>query len=320
MSVDQPSAKRKRPTSIAVPDRGGGLGGVEGITPKSPYEDSLAALHEIATSPSTFELTSVREQREANGSLGSGGKGGRARPRLHVDVPGVGDLVGGLNSRRDGTPGASLLTDNLMLHVRRGAQFKAVQCLIPCSCLRCCSDCAMADDCASDDCASGDYGVPTQGETTPAILVQASPVTMADGQQAMVYRQAPVMVTLPPGLASPSGPGAGQLDPQPLVHVQLPNHIPAELMHMLTPGGHQQLTPGRQASLTGLGPRGGVLKVRLGEEVRLSSHVPWTVRKAPDWLCERVERPVTTTNRCQHFPFQRCRLRGRRHRVRRAGV
>ncbi|PNW77556.1 hypothetical protein CHLRE_10g441800v5 [Chlamydomonas reinhardtii] len=214
MSVDQPSAKRKRPTSIAVPDRGGGLGGVEGITPKSPYEDSLAALHEIATSPSTFELTSVREQREANGSLGSGGKGGRARPRLHVDVPGVGDLVGGLNSRRDGTPGASLLTDNLMLH----------------------------------------------GETTPAILVQASPVTMADGQQAMVYRQAPVMVTLPPGLASPSGPGAGQLDPQPLVHVQLPNHIPAELMHMLTPGGHQQLTPGRQASLTGLGPRGGVLK------------------------------------------------------------
>ncbi|KAG2448873.1 hypothetical protein HYH02_006222 [Chlamydomonas schloesseri] len=219
MSVDQPPSKRKRPTSIAVPERGGGLGGVEGITPKSPYEDSLAALHEIATSPSTFELTSVREQRDATSGLGSGGKGGRARPRLHVDVPGTGDLVGGLNSRRDGTPGASLLTDNLMLH----------------------------------------------GETTPAILVQASPVTTADGQQAMVYRQAPVMVTLPPALASPSAAGMGQLDSQPLVHVQLPNHIPAELMHMLTPGGHQQLTPGRQPSLTGLGggagPRGGVLKV-----------------------------------------------------------
>ncbi|KAG2432852.1 hypothetical protein HXX76_008585 [Chlamydomonas incerta] len=218
MSVDQPPAKRKRPTSIAVPERGGGLGGVEGITPKSPYEDSLAALHEIATSPSTFELTSVRE---ATSGLGSGGKGGRARPRLHVDVPGTGDLVGGLHNRRDGTPGASLLTDNLMLH----------------------------------------------GETTPAILVQASPVTTADGQQAMVYRQAPVMVTLPPSLSSPSAAGAGQLDSQPLVHVQLPSHIPAELMHMLTPGGHQlhqQLTPGRQASLSGLGSglgqRGGVLK------------------------------------------------------------
>ncbi|GLC41229.1 hypothetical protein PLESTB_001524600 [Pleodorina starrii] len=241
-----PPAKRKRPSSITVPDRGGGggLGGVEGATPKSPYEDSLAALHEIATSPSTFDLTSHREaqqqqqqqqrDREAaarggglqvgEGSGGSGaGKVGRARPRLHVDVPAQGsDLAAGPGSRRDGgTPGTTLLTDNPLM----------------------------------------------QGETTPAILLQASPVTTANGQQAMMLRQAPVLVTLPPALASPSAASAGQLDTPALLHVQLPGGAPSELMQttLITPSATptgQQLTlfrpqaPGSGG--TGLAGRGGL--------------------------------------------------------------
>ncbi len=115
-----PPAKRKRPSSIAVPDRAGALGTADGVTPKSPYEDSLAALHEIATSPSTFELTSQQRDRAASTDGAAGGKFGRIRPRLHVDVPTHGtDLVSGPGSRRDGgTPGTALLTDNLMLQVR----------------------------------------------------------------------------------------------------------------------------------------------------------------------------------------------------------
>ncbi|GIL71918.1 hypothetical protein Vretimale_607 [Volvox reticuliferus] len=225
-----PPAKRRRPSCITVPDRGGG---VEGATPKSPYEDSLAALHEIATSPSTFDLTSHRESqqrdREAGrggfhageGPSGGGGKVGRMRPRLHVDVPSHGpDLISGPGSRRDGgTPGTTLLTDNPML----------------------------------------------QGETTPAILLQASPVTTANGQQAMMLRQAPVLVTLPPALASPSVATAGQLDTPALLHVQLPGGAPSELMQttLITPTG-QQLTPFRpHAGGNGQSGRGG-LKVDTG--------------------------------------------------------
>ncbi|GFR40076.1 hypothetical protein Agub_g620 [Astrephomene gubernaculifera] len=219
-----PPAKRKRPSSIMVPERGGGLGGVEGITPKSPYEDSLAALHEIATSPSTFDLTSQREQqREREGGVGSregGGKlGGRQRPRLQVDVPGHGgELGGGPGSRREGgTPGTTQLADNPML----------------------------------------------QGETTPAILLQASPVTTASGQQAMVLRQAPVLVTLPPALASPSAAGMGQLDTPALLHVQLPGGTPSELVQttLITPTG-QPLSPFRPHPGGSSGPagRGGLLR------------------------------------------------------------
>ncbi|KXZ47081.1 hypothetical protein GPECTOR_38g318 [Gonium pectorale] len=214
-----PPSKRKRPTSISVPDSAG----AGAITPKSPYEDSLAALHEIATSPSTFELTSARERdREAisgGGARGaseggSGAKASRNRPRLHVDVPGNGMELGtGPGSRRDGTPGTTLLTDNPML----------------------------------------------QGETTPAILLQASPVTTANGQQAMMLRQAPVLVTLPPALVSPSA--GGQLDTPALLHVQLPGGAPSELMQtaLITSSGQQApLTPFRTQAAAA---RGGLLKV-----------------------------------------------------------
>lgn len=141
-----PPSKRKRPADITVPERTGGLGSVEGlgggvasgaaITPKSPYEDSLAALHEIATSPSTFELTSMREQQPllpprmssggGGGGLGGGAGGagkGRARPRLHVDVPGQEPLGGGLGAGvgAASTPGV-LLNDNPLLQVGKGAR------------------------------------------------------------------------------------------------------------------------------------------------------------------------------------------------------
>ncbi len=140
-----PPSKRKRPADITVPERTGGLGSVEGlggggasgaaITPKSPYEDSLAALHEIATSPSTFELSSMREQQPllpprmssggGGGGLGGGAGGagkGRARPRLHVDVPGQEPLGGGMGAGLGAasTPGV-LLNDNPLLQVGRGA-------------------------------------------------------------------------------------------------------------------------------------------------------------------------------------------------------
>ncbi|EFJ52489.1 hypothetical protein VOLCADRAFT_115965 [Volvox carteri f. nagariensis] len=187
--LTHPPAKRKRPSSITVPDRGGGLGGVEGITPKSPYEDSLAALHEIATSPSTFELTSHRESHQKD---------------------------------RDGGRGALAAGDG-----------------------------------------AGTGG--GKGETTPAILLQASPVTTANGQQAMVLRQAPVLVTLPPALASPSAAAVGQLDTAALLHVQLPGGAPSELMQttIITPTG-QQLTPLRpHTGGTGQSGRGN-LKVDTG--------------------------------------------------------
>jgi hypothetical protein len=62
---DPPGHKRgKRPASLEVPP----AAGVAAPGPKSPYRDSLAALHEIATSPSTF----AREQMQ---KLGQGIEG-----------------------------------------------------------------------------------------------------------------------------------------------------------------------------------------------------------------------------------------------------
>ncbi|KAG2501133.1 hypothetical protein HYH03_000951 [Edaphochlamys debaryana] len=235
-----PPSKRKRPTNITVPDRLGGLG-TEAITPKSPYEDSLAALHEIATSPATFELTSVREQRQqqqqlladreassggagprgsAGGGMdgsGGGGKGARSRPRLHVDVPGGGSELGlGGGSQRDGTPGTLIMQ---------------------------------------------------QGETTPAILLQASPVTGADGSQSMFVVKSDVLVTLPPALASPRMHNSGGMDTPALLHVQLQGGTPREMFHMQTLGspgpGGPGLTPLRGQGGGGLA-RGGLLKTEQG--------------------------------------------------------
>lgn len=76
------ASKRKRPTSVNVPERGmlgssmlstSGRSG-EGLTPRSPFEDSLAALHEIATSPSTYAVQAAADDKR--------------RPQLQVDVSG----------------------------------------------------------------------------------------------------------------------------------------------------------------------------------------------------------------------------------------
>lgn len=54
--LPQGQARSKRPASLQMPP------GAQG--PKSPYRDSLAALHEIATSPGTFAREQIRQQEQ----------------------------------------------------------------------------------------------------------------------------------------------------------------------------------------------------------------------------------------------------------------
>lgn len=97
------------------------------MTPKSPFQDSLAALHEIATSPSMFgshgllDAGGPHAHREGSAASGPGGGhgGGRSRPQLVVDVLGGNSQDsqrGGLPSLGMGTP-SSLLHDMAMLQV-----------------------------------------------------------------------------------------------------------------------------------------------------------------------------------------------------------
>jgi hypothetical protein len=77
--VDQPPRRRRASAGIAA----GGGNGDGGSTPKSPYDDALAALHEAATSPTPFDSHAARVQRDrAEGA--EAGRSGRARPQLQV--------------------------------------------------------------------------------------------------------------------------------------------------------------------------------------------------------------------------------------------
>jgi len=87
------SGKRKRrPSSIQVPDRPEGAmhsapgstghattTNADTMTPKSPYDDSLAALHEIATSPMSYAT---------NGIIDMTSREPKRKPKLIVDVAG----------------------------------------------------------------------------------------------------------------------------------------------------------------------------------------------------------------------------------------
>lgn len=124
-------SKRKRPNSIQVPERTAAAAAArgDGLTPKSPYEDSLAALHEIATSPSTFAppASDAKPSRESD----KDGNKRKGRPSLLIDVGGhqgagsdegsAPTSTGGLTSL--GTPLSLLLgqgMDTPSLQVRRG--------------------------------------------------------------------------------------------------------------------------------------------------------------------------------------------------------
>ncbi|KAG1676555.1 hypothetical protein FOA52_000098 [Chlamydomonas sp. UWO 241] len=82
--------RNRRPAHIQVPNLEGGM--VDASAPKSPYEDSLAALHEIATSPQTYagggliDNESLRRRRRASthdGGPDSSGSGGLPPHKRH---------------------------------------------------------------------------------------------------------------------------------------------------------------------------------------------------------------------------------------------
>ncbi|KAJ9520890.1 hypothetical protein QJQ45_014119, partial [Haematococcus lacustris] len=96
--------ERPRPDCLQLPASGqSGLQQSEGTTPKSPFEDGLVALHEVATSPHPFgppgviDLSSRQAEEQGQAGQVKTGEDRRRKPRLLLDV-GDGGREGGLCS------------------------------------------------------------------------------------------------------------------------------------------------------------------------------------------------------------------------------